>query len=298
MSDQSHIQWTDATWNPVVGCSRVNRDCDHCYAVNQSYRNERMGSKKYAGLTVLNPRGERHFNGVVRCNAKALRIPLRWREARMVFVNSMSDLFHPGIYNEFIAKVFAVMALCPQHTFQILTKRPRRMAYFLVDDDEEFSPGVGVREAVYQEMLKLSLPTKPAYPKWPLPNVWLGVSFGHQKAADEMIPPLQRCPAAVRFISYEPALEQVDFMGIKGIDWLICGGESGPDARPFDLAWARSARDQCRAAGTAFYLKQVGAKPLEDGHTIKLCCVKGGCIAEIPEDLRIREFPAARKAEP
>lgn len=130
MSTGTGIQWTEATWNPVVGCTRVSAGCDHCYAVTMTHRLEKMRQQKYAGLTVLNNRDERHFNGTVRCVEEALEVPLKWRKPRRIFVNSMSDLFHRDVPFDFIDKVFAVMALAPQHTFQVLTKRPERMAEY------------------------------------------------------------------------------------------------------------------------------------------------------------------------
>lgn len=290
MSDGTGISWTDATWNPVVGCTRVNAGCDNCYAKDMSHRLEEMGLAKYAGLTVLNNRGDRHFNGVVRTVPEALKIPLRWRKPRKVFVNSMSDLFHRDVPFEFIIRVYAVMALCPHLTFQILTKRPQRAAGDFVDE-------AAVRAAIYEEVLKISLPTKPKRPPWPLPNVWLGCSVSDQKTADEAIPDLLRCPAVVQFVSYEPALGPVDFSaflacgpetGRPGLDWVIVGGESGPDARLFDPSWALSAVTQCREAGVACFVKQLGAKPIGG---IRLKSRHGSDPSEWPDELRVQEFP-------
>lgn len=264
MSTTTHIEWTERTWNPVVGCTRVSAGCDHCYAVRMSHRLRR--TKEYAGLTVLNDRGDRHFNGTVRCLPERLSDPLHWRKPCRVFVNSMSDLFHEKVPFEFIDKVFAVMALCPQHTFQILTKRPERMADWCAIPNDPARSGrfTWMGNLVRGKHL-------------PLPNVWLGTSVEDQATADERIPHLLRCPAAARFLSVEPLLEAVDLtlhlqrpcdpeghIGM-GIDWVIVGGESGPGARPMHPDWVRSIRDQCQAASVPFFFKQWGAwAPTDD----------------------------------
>lgn len=291
MSAGSGIEWTEHTWNPVSGCTRASAGCDNCYAVKQTYRLEKMGQvEKYGGLTVLNPKGERQFNGVVRCHEDALDIPLKWKKPRRIFVNSMSDLFHKGVPFEFVDKVFAVMALCPQHMFQVLTKRPERMAEYL--RDRRCMMGFKTDECVTHEMIQIVANLHPvqlykrfSYPMpsdvvWPLPNVWLGTSTENQAAADERIPHLLRCPAAVRFLSVEPMLGPVDLVegghgflfcnenadGTRtGIHWVIVGGESGPGARPFNVEWARTIITQCKAAGVACFVKQLGEHAMEDG---------------------------------
>ena len=288
MSTNSPIEWTDATWNPVTGCTRVSAGCDNCYAVRQSYRMENFGAvTKYGGLTVLNGKGDRHFNGTVKTHDDALAIPLKWQKPRRIFVNSMSDLFHRDVPFEFIDKVFAVMALCPQHTFQVLTKRPERMAEYLNDSRDMM--GMKTSERIAWLLAKVDKQeliegregwafhgTEPSracfefYEK-PLPNVWLGSSAENQQAYDERREHLERCPAAVRFWSLEPLLGPIDFDGPLGdsrlgddelgtdrIDWVIAGGESGPNARPMHPDWARSLRDQCLAAVVSFFFKQWG----------------------------------------
>lgn len=328
MSSGSSIEWTEATWNPVVGCTRASRGCDHCYAVTMTHRLEAMGRTKYAGLTVLNGRGDRHFNGVVRTVPEALEIPLHWRKPRMIFVNSMSDLFHGGIYGqghddstwkegkfnaagfEFLLEVWHTMLRCPRHTFQILTKRPRIMA-----------------DMVPRVMAKLNQDA-------PLPNVWLLASCEDQEQLDKRVPPLLRCPAAVRGLSLEPLLGPIDlapYIGAREIEagsyrdheavradwlwhlhWVIIGGESGGGARPCNIDWIRSIIAQCREAGVACFVKQLGALPREhinvfnsgawpkdqkaiaDGDEQVLICLKdrkGGDPVEWPADLRVREFP-------
>lgn len=308
MSTNSAIEWTDCTWNPVVGCTRVSAGCDHCYAVRQSFRLEQFRKVAYTGLTVLNSRGERHFNGTVRIVPEALELPLHWKKPRRVFVNSMSDLFHKDVPFDFIDRVFAVMALCPQHTFQVLTKRPERMAEYMPG---KWDDGRGV----YCEY-KRRKPDNTMMP-WPLPNVILGTSCEDQASADERIPHLLRCPAAVRMLSLEPLLGPIDMEVVSRppcfhcqphgwsnwwptqIQWVIVGGESGPKARPCNVDWIRSIIAQCKAAGVTCFVKQLGHYAILDKRyerapfpaTRKLADPKGGDMDEWPEDLRVREFP-------
>jgi len=282
----SNIQWTDETWNPVVGCTRASAGCDHCYAVTMSHRLEAMGAESYAGLTVLNDKGDRHFNGEVRCVEEAIDKPRHWRKPRRVFVNSMSDLFHPKVPFEFIDQVFAVMALCPQHAFQVLTKRPERMAEYL---SRPYMPGyicdaAILRHGKYLHSKEYKEHFSGTYAKltpavWPLPNVWLGTSVENQAAADERIPHLLRCPAAVRFLSCEPLLGPIDvFAPIRDVKlrdaepnpggdgnylhWVIVGGESGSKARVCDIGWIRSVVSQCKTAAVPCFVKQLGSRPV------------------------------------
>jgi protein gp37 len=231
---ETSIEWTDVTWNPVSGCTRASAGCDNCYAVTMTNRLEAMGQEKYSGLTSVNQRGDRHFNGVVRVHEDALKIPLGWNKPRKVFVNSMSDLFHKDVPFEFIDKVFAVMALCPQHTFQVLTKRPDRMAdYFgegdreaaigsalgdMLDGDWIWNEGKSYRKQI-ERLISLAYGFDPADEEGeslsaeeflPLKNVWLGTSVENQQAADERIPHLLNVPAKVRFLSCEPLLDTVN----------------------------------------------------------------------------------------
>lgn len=217
MGDRSQIEWTDATWNPVTGCTKVSPGCDHCYAMRIATR--------FAG-TPAYPRG---FG--VTLHPGRLDRPIRWKRPRRIFVNSMSDLFHSDIPDEYIVRVWDVMANAPQHVYQVLTKRHGRM-----------------RSLVASGALRT------------LPNVWLGVSVEDQKRAELRIPALLGAPASVRFLSCEPLLGPVNLhLGdTPGIDWVIVGGESGPGARPMQPDWARSLRDQCGAAGVPFHFKQWG----------------------------------------
>lgn len=367
----SGIEWTQETWNPVAGCSRASAGCDNCYAVTMTHRLGAMAEadiangrdpgakKKYIGLTVLNNRGDRHFNGKVVCDEEpggALTIPLRWKKPRTVFVNSMSDLFHREVPFGFIDRVFAVMALTPQHTYQILTKRPERMAEYF--DGKDASPSdrrLDVANAAHNgtpwkgsHQGWTPVHGRPGFylPPWPLPNVWLGTSCEDQPAADARIPHLLRCPvggAAVRFLSCEPLIGGVDLRSVAddghnsinaltgnrieeggvrerhGVDWVICGGESGPGARACDIAWIRSIVEQCRgsgAGGVPVFVKQLGSRPgypygegvrildrlpapiaealRDDGdgwYCWELKDRKGGDMGEWPEDLRVREMP-------
>jgi protein gp37 len=251
VSTNTGIEWTGATWNPVTGCTRKSPGCDHCYAVRMTYRQECIGNPKYAGLTVLNPKGERHFNGVVRCHDDALTIPFHWRKPQRIFVNSMSDLFHEGVPFQFIDKVSAVMALCPHHVFQVLTKRSDRMVEYLQLQT------INERCWAWKSYGNLVAGDQPVNYAAPLPNVWLGVSVENREET-RRIEDLRQVPAAVRFLSIEPLLEDVGQIDLDGIHWVIGGGESGPKARPMHPDWVRNIRDQCVAADVPFFFKQWG----------------------------------------
>jgi len=328
----SFIEWTDRTWNPVRGCTRISPGCEHCYAERTAARFSGPG-KPYDGLVRLGPNGPR-WTGKVRLVPSALADVLSWRRPVRVFVNSMSDLFHEGLADEEIAAVFGVMAACPHLTFQVLTKRAERMARWFERAGREDAGFI--RDAAVG-----SVPVEHAFARgpgifrpttWPLPNVWLGVSVEDQQRADERIPHLLRTPAAVRFLSCEPLLgplelddlvvddgrpgewhvNALDAEGLgaedddafKGatVDWVIVGGESGPGARPFDLGWARSLVEQCRSAGVACFVKQLGRELTGEWHPAvgkiltppRLGDPKGGDPDEWPEDLRVREWPAVR----
>ena len=293
MSGKTKIEWTDATWNPIRGCSRVSEGCRNCYAERIASRFSGPG-QPFEGLAEMvekRPRGncgtsfpqktirEPHWTGDIRLVESVLEDPLHWRKPRKIFVNSMSDLFHEKVQDDWLARIFGVMLQCPQHTFQILTKRPVNMKHFM----RAMRRVMGKRETA-ENLARVGL-------KFPLPNIWLGVSVEDQKTADERIPILLQTPAAVRWVSYEPALGPVDFTRIKmqeigyarfsddsgmskergtesvygnalkgdpHLNWIVCGGESGPGARPMHPDWAVSCCDQCQNSKIPFFFKQWG----------------------------------------
>jgi protein gp37 len=224
MADTS-IEWTDATWNPVAGCTVVSPGCTNCYAMRMAARLDAMGMEKYRGLTRKSG-GRAVWTGKVRLDRSSLATPATWKKPRRIFVNSMSDLFHDRVPAAFIASVWKAMEATPQHTFQILTKRPDRMA-------EITAP----------------LPV--------LKNVWLGTSVENADYLSR-IDDLRKVNAAVRFISFEPLLGSVVGADLAGIHWAIVGGESGPRARAMSETWVREIEVACRKAKTAFFFKQWG----------------------------------------
>jgi protein gp37 len=300
MTGKSNIEWTEQTWNPIVGCSIISPGCTNCYAMKMAARIEAMGNQpRYAGTT-------RQVNGNAIWTGKlalapdsAVLAPLRRKKPTVYFVNSMGDLFHEDCPDEWIDRVFAVMALCPQHTFQILTKRATRMRKYMRSPDRS--------QIIGDEMLRLAdIPSGFECVRWPFANVWLGVSTERQQEAKERIPELLSTPAAVRFISAEPLLGPIDLTSLvfpdgeyifdatsgqsgwrdgetwepsgcgPKLDWVIVGGESGSGARPMHPDWARSLRDQCEDSGVAFFFKQFGNwKPDEP----KGSALRGGNIA-------------------
>jgi protein gp37 len=250
------IEWTDRTWNPVTGCTKVSRGCDHCYAEGIA--------RRFAGSKAF-PNG---FD--VTLHPERITAPLRWRKPARVFVNSMSDLFHADIPDDFIARVFAVMAATPFNTYQVLTKRHGRMRSLLSDSNfadlviEDLHTSLDLNADYVDSCLETWL--------WPLRNVWLGVSVEDQQRADLRIPALLDTPAAVRFLSCEPLLGPIVLCTgcaidtpcaldrVGGVDWVIVGGESGPGARPMEPAWARDLRDQSTTNGVPFFFKQWGGR--------------------------------------
>lgn len=256
----SRIEWTGRTWNPVTGCDRISEGCEHCYALTLARRLKAMGQPHYQ--TDGDPRTSGPGFGVA-MHDDALQIPMRRRVPTVWFVNSMSDLFHARVSPEFIAQVWAVMATTPQHTYQILTKRPQRMARLL-------GPGGDVTEACADgEPLWLTPPILDEHRKgtgrhelYPAENVWLGTSIEsnrHVARADA----LRATPAAVRFLSLEPLLGPLPDLDLTGISWVIVGGESGSGARPMQPAWAREIRDMCADAHVPLFFKQWGAHDSE-----------------------------------
>lgn len=289
MSDKTGIEWTNATWNPVTGCTKVSAGCKHCYAERDWARLSANQTTRYHG---------RKFTDV-QSHSDVLALPIRWTKPRRIFVNSMSDLFHPDVPDAIIDSAFGVMWAClygrneqPGHVFQVLTKRPERMRAYLQQDRRESWAHAAIHygggsdpDGLYDQTMEEA--------KRPHPRIWLGVSIEDQSAADERIPLLLETTAAVRWISAEPLLGAVDLANIKvppehdklnhsgfypsrfnaltaeyddkhyhqppaAIDWVVVGGESGPKARPMHPQWARDLRDQCAAAGVPFIFKQWG----------------------------------------
>lgn len=337
MSAKTKIEWTDRTWNPLRGCSRVSEGCRNCYAQSVAYRFSGAGLP-YEGLAKKGADGKPVWTNKITLLGDKLTEPMHWKEPQRIFVNSMSDLFHPDVPFAFIDKVFAVMALCPQHTFQVLTKRPERMAEYLNDDDLNDRLGMALGNMLdgdwiwnagkrfrprIEKMIGAFLGEDENEPMvanpTPLKNLWVGTSVESQATADERIPDLVCCPAAIRFISYEPALIGVNFTCIGewdcnvlhgwkpkvgeeytntgAVDWIIVGGESGKDARPFDVAWAYDTLNQCKQAGVPCFVKQFGAKAYYKKNPIVLKDKHGADWEEWPEvfnDLKVREFPNAQ----
>lgn len=254
MAESSKIEWTDATWNIVTGCSVVSPACTNCYAMRLAGTRLRHHPSR-AGLTQASKAGP-VWTGAVRFNAEWLLQPLRWARPRKIFVAAHGDLFHESVLSEWLDHIFAVMALAPQHVFQVLTKRPARMREYLT------SPATAERiTRVIMHMHMQGIAPQSKAVRIPLPNVWLGVTVEDQPRADERLEDLRRTPAAVRFISFEPLLGPIfaeNWFSTGAFHWVICGGESGPMARPTLKAWRRSLRDQCAAAGVAFFHKQNG----------------------------------------
>lgn len=296
MADKTGISWTDATWNPIVGCSVVSPGCTNCYAMRDAARIVRCSegagrASHYEGTIEPSKAGPVWTGKVALAPDHIVAKPLSWRRPRRIFVNSMGDLFHESVPDEWIDRVFAVMALAPQHTFQVLTKRSGRMREYLSGEALRRVAAAANRIRAVTGMIT-----------WPLPNVWLGVTAEDQTRADDRVPDLLATPAAVRFVSCEPMLGPVDLLtawcgesaldsecwgdcawcknghpplhncqkgrqsledlirGKSGLDWVICGGESGPNARPMHPDWARGLRDQCAAAGVPFHFKQWGMR--------------------------------------
>lgn len=329
MAATSSIEWTRSddgtagkTWNPVIGCRRVSPGCERCYAETMAGRIARMGGRaaeRYLRVVKLDEsgKGRGRWNGRFEFVPGALAAPLQWRKPCRVFVNSMSDLFGEGVTDEQIAAVFGVMAACPQHTFQVLTKRPERMVkwfrWIAASPVSLGGPTVnaarGARWHAWHHIdeLRVHDPEQPWI--WPLPNVWIGVSVEDQQRADERVPLLLQVPAAVRFLSVEPLLEEVDLRRYlrpvlpgdpphwrrsvttpsgprDGIDWTIVGTESGPGARRIPIEPVKSIVDQCTAAGVAVFVKQIWSEAAQ-----KAGDPKGGDMAHWPEWAKRREFP-------
>lgn len=340
MSDHTGIEWTDASWPIHAGCKEISAGCANCYAARLT-ATRLKGTEKYRGLAVVGENGHPHFTGETRLHAEHLKWPLRWRKPRKIFVDDMSDLFYEGHSDDDIDRVFGVMWAClymgPRdaeydgHIFQVLTKRAARMRDYLSSDRRR-------RWAQHAAWLGGGEDPDSVFDQtdgWqgPHPRIWLGVSCEDQRAFDERAPELAQIPAAVRFISFEPLLGPIDtrqswergldaliggippgneratwleLLGYGSQAWAIVGGESGPRARPCNVAWIRSIVEQCSATGTPCFVKQMGAqsRAAHDGHeaedlrwTGPMSATRGahGDPNQWPKDLRVREFPTVTR---
>lgn len=301
------ISWTNETWNPIVGCSRISAGCKNCYAASASKSARLLQFPQYQQV--------KDWDGTLTFVENQLLKPLSWKSPKKVFACSMSDIGHENVENEWLDKIFSVMAIA-NHTFQVLTKRPERLKTYLRSGAKQ-----RIRRGAVDLGRQLGLPPKryEVYEtcqfRWPLPNVWIGTSIENQKTADDRIPKLLQTPAAKLFLSCEPLLEAVDLTKIYRISnltqteltwldylhWIIIGGESGVGARPCHIEWIRSIVRQCKPTNVAVFVKQLGSNAIEstpyiDGvvqnnFQMKLLDRKGGNIDEFPKDLRIQQFP-------
>ncbi len=327
MSAKTKIEWTDATWNPVRGCSEISEGCRNCYAMRQASRFAGPGGA-FEGFA----RGGK-WTGRVALIPDLLKIPFSWKVPSRIFVNSMSDTFHEKLSFDEIDQIFAVMALCVDHTFQVLTKRPGRMLEYMrsTRGGSTASRVLAVAEGIARRRGEdVDHQFWDTFHEWPIPHVWLGVSVEDQVSANVRIPTLLQTPAAVRFVSAEPLLGAVDLEPFlqyppmhehykmttgdsewNGLDWVIVGGESGPGSRIFRKSWVKSIIGQCEDASVPLFVKQLGAHFYSDwdrdcpgcrgevdgcGHgRQRLKDRKGGDPEEWPEDLRVREFPNVKE---
>lgn len=324
MVNKTGIEWTDYSANPVKyrdragksvwACVRTSPGCAHCYSADLAKRYRRGGeftAAEMAGYECYLDDGE----------LRQMLSPKRLPSGSRCFVGDMTDVFGEWVPFEYLDRLFAVFALRPDVVFQVLTKRPERMRKYLTKRDTAGAVAITIREVApdgglaAMQAMGTHVLRDVVQRRWPLPNLWLGTSTENQHWLDIRVPELLATPAAVRFLSCEPLLGPLDlgrYLRESGVDWVIVGGESGPGARPFDLAWARSIVSQCRAAGVAVFVKQLGAKPYSmgirdhcddgprkgthfDGNRTRLLTAsrKGGDPAEWPEDLRVREMPVA-----
>jgi protein gp37 len=292
VSDGTKIQWTEATWSPVTGCTKISDGCLNCYI--ERTPPFRMERRRFTLPVIGGTTG-------VRLHSDRLGIPVKWRKPRRIFVCSLADLFHEDVPPRFIAEVFAVMSLAQQHTYQVLTKRHARLRSVL--NSPEFRPMVDAARQIR------GFPPLPGDGPVVLPGVWIGVSAENQQWANIRIPALLDTPAEVRWVSAEPLIGPVTLRpewvgatptGRPVLDWAVLGGESGPRSRPCDPQWIRSLVEQCRAGSTAPFIKQLGAVWAQDtyigGQPVSRTDAKGGDPAFWPEALRIREYPADRVA--
>ncbi|MEH1996580.1 phage Gp37/Gp68 family protein [Nostoc sp.] len=303
----TNIQWCDETWNVIVGCSRVSGSpgCARCYAAKAAKSPRLQQFPQYQAVGK--------WDGTVEFVKFQLIKPLYWKKPKRIFVCSMADLFHANVPDEWIHQVMAVVALSPQHTFQILTKRPERMKEYFSQQSLWIKWYEAAKDFLWDAISEkfgglINLQQYFIDQPFPLSNVWLGTSTENQQMANKRIPILLQIPAAVRFLSCEPLLEEIDFrqggaiqklisddyeweLVNEDIQWIVVGGESGPNSRPCHIEWLESIVQQCHAAKTSVFVKQLGANAIFGGQRFKTRDKKGGDIEEFPQELQVREFP-------
>ncbi len=301
----TNIEWTNETWNVIVGCSRISSGCQKCYAATAAASPRLQQFPQYQAVSK--------WDGTVQFVESQLLKPLSWRKPKRIFVCSMADLFHANVLDEWIHQVMAVVALSPQHTFQILTKRPERMKEYFSQPNLWVkwyeAASVNLWDAVSDKFGGLiNLQQYFTLQPFPLPNLWLGTSTENQQMADKRIPILLQIPAAIRFLSCEPLLEEIDFRQAgaiqrlisddyewelvnEDIQWIVVGGESGPQSRPCHIEWIESIVQQCQQSQTPVFVKQLGANAYYQGQQFKTRDKKGVEIKEFPLQLQLQEFP-------
>jgi protein gp37 len=300
MGDRSRIESVDASWNPTYGCSTLSSGCRNCYARRIAAKSAKPG-QVYYGIAKYSPSGTPRWTGrLVHATEKTWE-PLRWQDGRMIAVDTMSDLFHERVLDAWRDEAYGVMALCPQHTFQILTKRPQVMSrYFAAPDIWQRIEAEARR--IYKNRHGKPYPSE-GHLQGPLPNVWHGVSVENQAAATFRVPLLLRVPSARHYVAAEPLLAPLrlsHWLGADRVSWVVVSGEGGPDARPCDVAWIGSLIEQGKAAGVPIFVKQLGTATNvygathETGHSpTDTRTRRASEMDEWPEEIRVREMPDA-----
>ncbi|WDD36151.1 phage Gp37/Gp68 family protein (plasmid) [Nostoc sp. UHCC 0926] len=301
----TNIEWADETINPIVGCSRISPGCQKCYAATAAASPRLQQFPQYQVVSI--------WDGTVEFVKSQLIKPLYWKKPKRIFVCSMADLFHANVPDEWIHQVMAVAALSPQHTFQILTKRPERMKEYFSQQSLWVKWYEAAKENLWDAVNEkfgglINLQQDFIDQPFPLPNVWLGASTENQQMAEKRIPILLQIPCSVRFLSCEPLLEEIDLrqggaiqklisdsyeweLVNEDIQWIVVGGESGPNSRPCHIEWIESIVQQCQKSKTPVFVKQLGANAQHEGQPFKTRDKKGGDIEEFPKHLQVREFP-------
>lgn len=299
MGDRTRIEGSDASWNPTYGCSAVSRGCLNCYARRIAARSAKQG-QVYYGIAKYNSLGHPRWTGKLVHAADKTWEPLKWQDGRMIAVDTMSDLFHERIPDAWRDEAYGVMALCPQHTFQVVSKRPQNMErYFTAPDVWQRIEAEARR--IYSDRHGKRYPSE-GHLAGPLLNVWHGVSVESQRMADKRIPVLLRVPSHRHYVAAEPLLARIDLSRYlaAGIGWVIVSGEGGPDARPCDVAWIRALVDQAHQAGTPIFVKQLGSATNVSGAThetgrapLDTRTPRASDMEEWPDAVRVRQMPEA-----